>query len=382
MELLRVTYRLAVAPADAEARAEEIAREQTVELPRAALRDESLRERIVGRVEAVAADEAPEGRAAPGGARVTIAYPVETTALDPAQLLNVVFGMTSLQADAECVEIDPPRSLCEALGGPRFGIEGLRKATGVLERALSCTAVKPLGLSPQALAARLRIFARAGLDLVKDDQGLADHAFCPFEARVRACLAAAEEVAQQTGRRTLYAPNLIGAPDTLQRQQRIAEDLGARAVMASPMLVGLPAFAELCRRSNVPVLAHPSFGGAQRFAPEALFGTLYRLYGADAVIFVGYAGRYRTPRARCGALAGKLRAPLHGLRPALPVPGGGIALEEIPEIVSFYGRDSMLLVGGSLLVAEDDAALLARSREFVRRVAEASGAPIGARATS
>jgi ribulose-bisphosphate carboxylase large chain len=369
VELLRVTYRLAADPAAAEARAEEIAREQTVEVPRAALRDEALRERVVGRVEAVIPEEedAREG----ARARVTIAYPVATTALDPAQLLNVVFGMTSLQADATCIGVDPPPSLCRALAGPRFGIEGLRKATGVQGRALTCTAVKPLGLSPDALAGMLRVFARAGLDVVKDDQGLADHPFCPFEARVRACLAAAERAAQETGRRTLYAPNLIGSPGALFRQQAIAEELGAGAVMASPMLVGLPVFAELCRRSSVPVLAHPSFGGAQRFSPDALFGTLYRLYGADAVIFVGYAGRYGTPRATCGALADNLRRPLHGLRPALPVPGGGIALGEIPEIVSFYGRDSMLLVGGSLLVARDEAELLERSQSFVRRVAEA-----------
>ena len=366
MELLRVTYRLGASSSAAEARAEQIAREQTVEVPREALRDARLALQIVGRVEAVAAD-------AEGGARVTIAYPVETTALDPAQLLNVVFGMTSLQPDAECVAIEPPASLCRALAGPRFGIEGLRKAAGVEGRALTCTAVKPMGLAPDALAARMRIFARAGLDVVKDDQGLADHAFCPFEARVRACLAAVEEIAGETGQRTLYAPNLIGAPDALFQQLRVAEDLGARAVMASPLLVGLPAFAELCRRASVPVLAHPSFGGVLRFAPEALFGTLYRLYGADAVIFVGYAGRFGTSRASCRALADNLRKPLHGLRPALPVPGGGIALDEIPEIVSFYGQDAMLLIGGSLLVAPDDATLFERSCEFVRRVAACAG---------
>lgn len=122
----------------------------------------------------------------------------------------------------------------------------------------------------------------------------------------------------------------------------------------------------------MPVLAHPSFGGVQRFAPEALFGTLYRLYGADAVIFVGYAGRFGTSRAACRALAGNLRGSLHGLRPALPVPGGGITLDEIPEVVSFYGHEAMLLIGGSLLVAPD-AALFERSCEFVRRVAACTG---------
>jgi ribulose-bisphosphate carboxylase large chain len=367
VELLRVTYRLALSAELAAARAEAIAREQTVEVPRIAVRDAFVRDSIVGRVETVDAESEL-------ASRVTIAYPVGTTALDPAQLLNVVFGMSSLQADAECVDVAPPPSLCAALGGPRAGIEGMRKATGVASRALTCTAVKPMGLSPDALAAMLGIFARAGLDVVKDDQGLADHAFCPFEARVRACLAEVERAAQETGRRTLYAPNLIGAPDALFSQLRIAEDLGARAVMASPMLIGLPAFAELCRRAGVPVLAHPSFGGVQRFAPRALFGTLYRLFGADAVIFVGYAGRYGVPRAECRALAHNLRAPLHGLRPALPVPGGGIGLDEIPEVLAFYGRDSMLLVGGSLLLARDGAELAARSREFAARVADASAA--------
>ena len=365
MELLRVTYRLAL-PADLAAeRAEEIAREQTVEVPRVAVRDAFVRESIVGRVEMVSAE-------AELASRVTIAYPIATTALDPAQLLNVVFGMSSLQADVECVDVVPPPSLCAALGGPRFGIEGLRKLTGVPSRALSCTAVKPMGLGPDALAAMLGIFARAGLDVVKDDQGLADHAFCPFEPRVRACLAEVERAAQETGRRALYAPNLIGAPQELFSQLRIAEDLGAGAVMASPMLVGLPAFAELCRRATVPVLAHPSFAGVGRIAADAFFGTLLRLYGADAVIFVGYAGRYGTPRDTCRALAQRLRAPLSGLRPALPVPGGGIRLEDIPEILRFYGNESMLLIGGSLLVAQSDDELAARSREFATRVAEAS----------
>ena len=271
--------------------------------------------------------------------------------------------------------IDPPASLCEALGGPRFGIDGLRKATGVHERALTCTAVKPMGLAPEALADLLRIFARAGLDVVKDDQGLADHAFCPFEARVRACLAAVEQVG--AGDRPPHA--LRAEPDrraggALRQQLRVAEDLGARAVMASPMLVGLPAFAELCRRSSVPVLAHPSFGGALRFAPEALFGTLYRLYGADAVIFVGYAGRYGTPRAACRALAVEAaRARCTACGPRCRCRAAASRSSDIPEIVSFYGRDAMLLVGGSLLLAQDDAELFARSQEFVRRVARAGG---------
>ncbi|TMA29206.1 MAG: ribulose 1,5-bisphosphate carboxylase [Deltaproteobacteria bacterium] len=365
MELLRVTYRLEGNPADAEARGEAIALEQTVEVPRAvAMRDPFIQREIVGRVESI--DEAPDG-----AQLVAIDYPVATTALDPAQLLGVLFGNSSLHADVQCVDFDPPPSLCEALQGPRAGIAGLRELTGVRERALTCTAVKPLGRSPEALADLLRAFARAGIDVIKDDQGLADHEFCPFEARVEACLAAAEQVADETGRRALYVPNLIGTPERVFAQLRFAEKSGARAVMVSPMLLGLPTFWELChRRASVPVLAHPSHAGAVRYAPELLFGKLLRLYGADAVIFVGYAGRFGIPRATCAAIAASLRGGWHGLAPSLPVPGGGIELADVPEVVRFYGRDAMLLVGGSLQL--EPGRVLERSRAFADAVRVAS----------
>lgn len=356
-----MTYRLDVGASEAEARAEALALEQTVEVPRVVVaREPVIEEQIVGRVESVTQDD-------DGASLVRIAYPAATTANDPAQLLNVVFGMTSLQPDAMCVEIDPPKSLFEALRGPRFGIEGLRKASGVTDRALTCTALKPMGHSPEVLADLMRDFARAGIDVVKDDQGLANHAFCPFEERVRACSAAVREVADETGHQTLYAPNLIGSPETLFEQLRIAERHGAGAVMVSPMLVGLPVFWELCqKRTSLPVLAHPSFGGVQRFATDLLFGGLLRLYGADAVIFVGYGGRYATPRDTCQRLAERLRRPWGGLTASLPVPGGGVQLENVAELLDFYGRDVMLLMGGSLQL--EAGRVQERSRVFVEAV--------------
>jgi ribulose-bisphosphate carboxylase large chain len=366
MEFLRVTYRLEGNLADAEARAEAIAFEQTVEVPRpVAMREPFIAREIVGRVESIA-------RAPDGSPRARIAYPVATTALDPAQLLGVLFGNTSLHADVQCVDFDPPPSLCEALQGPRAGIAGLRALTGVRDRALTCTAVKPMGRSPEQLAELLRAFARAGIDVIKDDQGLADHEFCRFEPRVEACLAAAEQVADETGRLALYVPNLIGTPERVFAQLRFAEKHGARAVMVSPMLLGLPTFWELCHRhASVAVLAHPSHAGTLRYAPELLFGKLLRLYGADAVIFVGYAGRFGIPRATCAAIAANLRDPWHGLAPSLPVPGGGIDLGDVPEVVRFYGRDAMLLVGGSLQI--EPGQLSERTRAFTVAVRDASG---------
>ena len=366
MEFLRATYALAVPPERAEARAEEIAREQTVEVPRVVVREAFIAEQVLGRVEATGASQ--DGRSS----WATIAYPLPGTGLDPAQTLGVLFGNSSLAGDVRCVDFDAPPSLLAALGGPRHGIAGIRSRTNGEGRALTCTAVKPLGHGPEALADLLRAFGQAGIDVVKDDQGLADQAFCPFEDRVRACLRAVEDVADTTGHRVLYAPNLIGSPSRVFEELARAEELGAGAVMATPMLLGLPTFWELCQRASVPVLAHPSHGGAVAYAPELLFGKLLRLYGADAVIFVGYGGRFETPREVCRKIADGQRSPWGDLPPSLPVPGGGIEVENAAEIVSFYGRDTLLLVGGSLQL--DAAGPEARSRRFVEAVRAASAA--------
>jgi ribulose-bisphosphate carboxylase large chain len=363
LELLRVTYHLDVPASDAEARAEAVAREQTVEVPREAVRDAVVAREALGRVEKVEEDPA-------GGYRATLAYPIGATGLDPAQCLNVVFGNSSLHEDMRCIDVEPGPELAAALGGPRFGIAGLRKAVGAFERPLTCTAIKPMGLDTAALAELAATFATAGIDVVKDDHGLADQAWSPFRERVRACMAALARVLDETGHAAVYAPNLIGTPDRVRDALRFAEDAGARAVLASPMLLGLPAFFELGRRASVPVIAHPAFGGALRIAPEALFGRLFRLYGADAVIFVSFGSRFRRSEAECRRVADRLRAPLAGCLPALPVPAGGVELESAAEVVRFYGRDAMLLVGGSL--QREAGAVLERSRRFVGAVHEAA----------
>ena len=49
-----------------------------------------------------------------------------------------------------------------------------------------------------------------------------------------------------------------------------------------------------------------------------------------------------------------------------------MSIDRVPEIISEYGRDSMLLIGGALLAQPDQIA--ARSAEFVDAVAVASEA--------
>ena len=366
---LRVTYLVTAAnPADLEARVESLLLEQTVELPRVALRDPFVLENILGRL--VSINPLDDTRN-----RVVIDFPIIATADDPAQFLNMLFGNSSLQehvllADFELPTEWPGRK--KALPGPQFGTAGLRKLTGVPQRALTSTALKPIGLSLARLAELCGLFAQAGVDIIKDDHGLGNHSFHPFEDRVRLCQQAVRDAARVTGRSSIYAPNLTGTPSTLLKQLKFAQDEGVGAVMIAPMLLGLPGLAEVvAEHATVPILGHPSFGGATRIAPECLYGKLFPLYGADATIFANFGGRFAYSRETCGRISRELTQPTTpGLASTLPMPAGGIKYHQVADVLNFYGREVILLIGGGLYEAGDDAALRARAEEFVRHVAE------------
>jgi hypothetical protein len=121
--------------------------------------------------------------------------------------------------------------------------------------------------------------------------------------------------------------------------------------------------AALARDVGVPILAHPSLAGAARIAPPLLLGKLFRLFGADATIFPNAGGRFGYSRETCAAIVRAARDPWSNLRPALPVPAGGMSVERVPAMRSTFGDDAMLLIGGDLLAAGN--ALESRCRAFV-----------------
>ena len=129
--------------------------------------------------------------------------------------------------------------------GPRFGQAGLRALLGVPDRPLLCTAIKPMGLGPEALAELAYRLALGGIDLIKDDHGLADQPFCPFDERVPRCAAAVARANRETGRRVLYVPNVTAPALAISRRARLARDAGAGGLLFCPGLAGLDAMRAL-----------------------------------------------------------------------------------------------------------------------------------------
>ncbi len=359
---ISATYRLRTSPQLAAQRAQALALEQSVEMPAEAIIDRRVAERFQARVDRLEQQSDDSNLA-------VLRLSAESVGEDAGQLLNMLFGNSSLQPDVELIDVDLPPQLAAAFGGPNLGISGLRHLTGVADRPLTCTALKPIGSTAEQLAGLCATFARAGIDVIKDDHGWADQRSCPFATRVASCQRAVNEAnAAHGGARTLYAPSLFGTCTQMQRQIELARTHGVRVLLIAPMICGVATLNELKRaHADLAFIAHPALAGASRIAAPALLGKLFRLFGADAVIFPNHGGRFAYPPAQCTAIAQANRAPWHELRPTMPVPAGGMAVERVPELKREYGVDTMLLIGGSLLMARER--LAERSRTFVEAVA-------------
>ena len=114
--------------------------------------------------------------------------------------------------------------------------------------------------------------------------------------------------------------------------------------------------------------------GAARIAPPLLIGKLFRLLGADAVVFPNHGGRFGYSPDTCRrSRSAALRRLATDCGPCVPVPAGGMTPTRVPEMLDFYGADIMLLIGGALLAArerltEETAAFVAAVENYRYRV--------------
>lgn len=329
-----------------ERRAVNIAVEQSVEITLTAIDDPYVLSDIAGRVEGIAEIES-------GLYEVRIGLAPITVGSCAGHLLNMLFGNTSIHDDVELYDVEFPAEVLALFGGPRHGLEGLRRRVGLARgRAMTCATLKPQGLSSAALADLARRLARGGVDFVKDDHGLADQLYSPFAERVHACAAAVAEANAETGGFTCYVPSLSGNLDQLRSQLHTAQEAGINTVLIAPMVVGLPSMQAVVRDTpGMAFIAHPAMAGSARIAPPLLLGKLFRLLGADATVFPNHGGRFGYSPLICQQLAEAALAGWGDLLSCVPVPAGGMTLERVPEMLDFYGPDVMVLIGGGLLAA-------------------------------
>jgi 2,3-diketo-5-methylthiopentyl-1-phosphate enolase len=288
------------------------------------------------------------GETAAGLPTATVRFPARDVEGDLGSLLTLIFGKFSMAGAAKVIAVALPDDFGRR---PRHGMAGLRRLLGVPERPLVMAIFKPaLGLSAEEHGAILREVGLAGIDLVKDDEIMADLPSAPTLERLAAGRRALDAVADATGRRPLYAVNCTGSGGPVADAARRLVDAGAEALLLNGLAYGLHTIEQVRDAVDVPILLHPALAGALCGAPDhglsydVLLGTLAARSGVDAVLYPAHYGNMPFDPTEEAGIRDALRA-----RGVAPVPSAGIHPGIVPRALADYGHDVVLNAGTGIM---------------------------------
>ncbi|WP_041083670.1 RuBisCO large subunit C-terminal-like domain-containing protein [Thermotoga profunda] len=321
--------------------AEAICVEQTIEFP-VELTGKSIKNHVIGKIEQIQEYQ--------NSVVATISYPVEVVGNEPTQFFNVIMGNCSLFPNLKIIDLQLSMSVESIFPGPRYGISGLRERLSIHNRPFLATAIKPMSLSSDELAEMAYRLALGGIDIIKDDHGLADQPFSKFEERVVKVTEAVHRANRETGFHTIYAPNITASEQVMIKRAEFVKKIGSGALLVSVALCGFGSFITLRREVDLPILSHPAFLGGYLSVMDfgVLFGNIQRMIGADVVIFPNYGGRFTFSKEDCRKIDRGLKDPFGSFKEAFPSPAGGMNVSATGDMISFYGKDVVLLIGGAL----------------------------------
>ncbi|NJM48213.1 MAG: 2,3-diketo-5-methylthiopentyl-1-phosphate enolase [Alkalinema sp. RU_4_3] len=280
----------------------------------------------------------------------TIAFPEQNVEGDIASLLTMIFGKYSMAGAAKVTAVRLPEDYGVR---PKFGISGIREKLGVSDRPLVMAIFKPaLGLSAADHGQILSEVAPAGLDVIKDDEIMADLASAPTFERLKACREVIDRARDQTGKELLYATNLTGRGNELVDKARRLVAAGANALLFNALTYGFSALEALALdpEINVPIFAHPALAGALCGAPDhgldysVVLGTLMARSGADAVLYPAHYGSLPFEKSQEMIIRSELVD-----RNVFPVPSAGIHPGVVPKALADYGDRVILNAGTGIM---------------------------------
>ena len=369
--MITVTYRIETT-GSVEAMAEKIASDQStgtfVPVPG---ETEELKARVAARVLAIRhlpdAErptwlEVADGHGPIRRAEADIAFPLDAIGTDLSALMTIAIGgvfsikgMTGIRI----VDMKLPEAFASAHPGPQFGLPGTRRLTGVAERPIIGTIVKPaLGLRPHETAALVGELIESGVDFIKDDEKLMSPAYSPLKERVEAIMPLILDHEQKTGKKVMYAFGISHAdPDEMMRNHDLVMKAGGNCAVVNINSIGFGGMSFLRKRSGLVLHAHRNGWDVLTRHPGIgldfkVWQKFWRLLGVDQFQINGIKVKYWEPDESFVESFRAVSTPMFSEADcALPVAGSGQWGGQAPETYQRTGRttDLMYLCGGGIV---------------------------------
>ncbi len=304
---------------------------------------------------------------------IKVAYPLDLfEAGNVAQLLSSiagnVFGLKEITR-LRIENIEFPESYVTSFPGPALGIAGVRALTGVADRPLLGSIIKPkLGLtSVQHAEAAMNVWGN-GLHLVKDDENLTSMTFDNFYTRVDEVTKRMKEKGYlEIGKAKIHAFNISAPYEEMMKRANYVRDSGANCLMVDVLTAG---FSGVCgiRNRNYGLMIHGHRAMHAAFTRSREFGIsmlviakLSRLAGVDSLHTGTVVGKMEGGKEEVVAINDFLRSDWYGLKTVLPTASGGLHPGMIPDLYKILGKDMLLNFGGGIHGHPDGSAAGARA---------------------
>tara|TARA_B100000242_G_scaffold294269_1_gene275873 strand:+ start:2236 stop:3429 length:1194 start_codon:yes stop_codon:yes gene_type:complete len=283
---------------------------------------------------------------------VTIGFPVINTDWSHDSvthlLCQVMGGQVDIGTFKKCrlIKLDLPKKVEEFFAGPKYGINGFRKFTGIYHKPFSGAIVKPkTGISPATLLQMVKELVDGGVDFIKEDEILSNPIFCKLEDRVELI----SNYINNCGRKIVYCFCINGDHDVIANRANFVYQNGGNGIHLN-IWSGLGGYKAI-RNLDLPIFIHFQKSGDRVLTdPNNNFGIdwnvicdLAGLIGVDS-IHAGMWGGYLNEDEK------KLRATLDILknRNVCPALSCGMHPGLVNKNKQLFGSDFIANVGGAI----------------------------------
>ena len=329
---------------------------------------EELKQRFAARVENIEYAGVVSQAAIPGltvkdgqyhQAYIEVSWSVENFGYNLPVLISTLQGnlyeLTQFTG-LKLMDIELPESYAQQFKGPRFGIKGTRKLTGVQGRPLIGTIIKPsIGMTPDQTASLVKTLTEAGIDFIKDDELLSSAANSKFSDRVDAVMRVINNHADKTGKKVMYAFNISDELDAMQRNYDKVISAGGTCAMISLNSVGLAGVKKIADQGQLAIHGHRNGWGMLNRHPLLgiefpAYQQLWRLAGVDQIHVNGIQNKFWESDDSVVRSIEACLKPLLGGFEILPVVSSGQWGGQAPET---YRRtqtiDLLYMAGGGIM---------------------------------
>lgn len=272
-------------------------------------------------------------------------------------LLAIISGSIIRERSLESIriiDIELPISFVSKFPGPRFGINGIRKRLHIEDRPILIARIHDVGLSPKELSDICSEVAYGGADIIMSSPLLVDTDYSPLFKRVESVVKSMQVVYNNTGKETLYLPNLTVGASNIHKLAESVIALGASGFEIDMLCSGYSAVQWVreqldCIISFYP-LTHAVLTRGTTGIDLPVILKLGRLSGADMVCISSVVGRFELASMsdifqQRSALLGKWQS----LLPSLPIVIGGQHAGTVKKTMELMGNNIGISAGTGIL---------------------------------